>query len=101
MRIEFAGPIEQINPENDNFDVFLRLDDGRLYNFLVATPNNIYSCMENEAVDYFFGVPPVFVKQLTHENVERALRAIIEAGDDTLNVYGTLQKTDVGIQDGE
>ena len=94
MRVEFAAPIEQINPENDNFDVRLHLDDGRVYSFLVATPSNIYSCMENEGLDYFFGVPPVFVRRLTAENVERALTAILESGAEILNVYGTLQTTD-------
>jgi hypothetical protein len=100
MRVEFAGPIEQINPENDNFDVFLHLDDGRIYNFFVATPNNIYSCMENEGLDYFFGVPPVFVKRLTPENVERALTAILNSGDEILNIYGTLQTTDSSTDSG-
>jgi hypothetical protein len=90
MQIDFAGPIEQINPENDNFDVFLRFDDGRVYNFFVATPNNIYSCMENEGLDYFFGTPPLFVRRLTPENVERALRAILE-DEAMLNIYGALQ----------
>jgi hypothetical protein len=94
MRVEFAGSAEQINPENDNFDVFVHLDDGRVYSFLVATPNNIYSCMENEGLDYYFGVPPVFVKRLTVENVERALRAILESGDEALNRHGSLQSVE-------
>jgi hypothetical protein len=94
MRVEFVGPIEQINPENDNADVFLRLEDGRTFSFLVATPNNIYSCMENERLNYFFGVPPVFVKRLTVENTESALAAVLESGEESLNLYGTLQRTD-------
>jgi len=48
------------------------------YTASVATPNNIYWCMENEGLDYFFGCPPLFVKRLTQENVERALKALIE-----------------------
>jgi uncharacterized membrane protein YpjA len=92
MRIEFVSPIEEIDQENDNVDVFLHLDDGRVYSFVVATPNNIYWCMHNEALDYFFGVPPVFVERMTRENVERALKAIVtEDGGRWLSVYGALQ----------
>jgi hypothetical protein len=92
MRIEFVSPIEEIEEENDNVDVFLHLDDGRAHSFVVATPNNIYRCMHNGGLDYFFGVPPVFVERMTPENVERALRAIVtEYGGKWLSVYGALQ----------
>ena len=79
------------NPENDNVDVHVVLGDGRTYGFLVATPNNIFWCMENEGLDYFFGTPAVFVKRLTRELVEEALTAL--AGDSRwLDVYGVLQR---------
>jgi hypothetical protein len=90
MQVEFVGPIEQINPENDNVDVFLHLDDGRTFAFLVATPNNIYWCMENMGVDYFLGEPPVLVQRITKESIEQALKALVETGEETLNKYGTL-----------
>jgi hypothetical protein len=83
-----------INPENDNIDVSLRLDDGRVYLFLVATPNNIYWCMDNEATDYYCGVPPLLVRTLTRTNVERAILALLEASQPLLDIYGTLQNTD-------
>lgn len=95
MRIEFVSPIEEIDQANDNMDVFLRLDDGRVYGSVVATPNNIYRCMHNAGLDYFFGVPPVFVERMTRENVERALNAIVTEDDGRwLSVYGALQTTD-------
>src|SRR5580704_11141725 len=94
MQLEFVGPIAEINPDNDNVDVFLHLDDGRTFAFLVATPNNIYWCMENESVDYFFGEPPVLVQRITQESVERALNSLVESGEDTLNRYGTLNTGD-------
>ena len=90
MRIEYVSPEEEVNPEDDNVDIHVRLDDGRVYSVLVATPNNIYSCMENESIDYFFGVPPLFVKRLTRDNVERAVRALM-CDPDSLSVYATLQ----------
>jgi hypothetical protein len=73
--------------------VHVYLDDGRVYSFLVATPNNIFWCMENDGTDYFFGFPPpVFVNRVTSENVERALRALLsENKEKWLAVYGVLQ----------
>jgi hypothetical protein len=93
QRIEFASPIQETDPENDNIDVHVYLDDGRVYSFLVATPNNIFWCMENDGTDYFFGFPPpVFVNRVTSENVERALRALLsENKEKWLAVYGVLQ----------
>ena len=91
MRIEIIGLIEQIDPNNDNADVMLHLDDGRKFSFLVATPNNIYWCMDNEGMDFFVGVPPVLVRRLTQENVEAALRALLESPE-TLKAYGSLQE---------
>lgn len=93
MEIDFLSPELDINPENDNVDVSLRLDDGRVYSFLVATPNNIYWCMDNEATVYYFGVPPLLVRTLTRSNVERAILALLE-DPQLLDIYGTLQNTD-------
>ena len=90
MKIEFISPEEEINPENDNVDIRLRLEDGRVYGLLVATPNNIYWCMDNESQDHYFGVPPVFVRRLTRSNVESAVAALI-LEPEALKVYGTLQ----------
>lgn len=49
--------------------------------------------MDNEQLDYFFGIPPVFVRNLTAENIKRVLTAIvIDDGGRRLEVYGSLQK---------
>ncbi|HTS49408.1 MAG TPA: hypothetical protein VMH05_15760 [Bryobacteraceae bacterium] len=90
MQIDFVSPEDQINPENDNVDILVRLDDGRVYSLLVATPNNIYWCMDNESNDYYFGVPPVFVRRLTRGAVEAAVALLIKHPE-WLNVYGSLQ----------
>ena len=93
MRVEFLTPLASIDAENDNCDVLLHLDDGRVYSFVVATPHNLFWCMDNDERDFFFGVPPVLVKRLTPEIVERALTAIVsEDGGRWLSVYGTLQE---------
>jgi hypothetical protein len=92
MEIKFLNPLDEVNPENDNVDVHVRLDDGRVFSFVVATPNNISWVMANEGIDYFFGTPPLFVRILNEECVEKAVRAILtEEGGRWLEVYGTLQ----------
>src|SRR5260370_39170207 len=95
MEIKFVSPPEGVNPENDNIDVHVRLDDGRVYSFLVATPNNIFWCMANEGIDYYFGTPPLFVRLLNRECVEKAIQAILTEDDGRwLEVYGALQESD-------
>jgi len=89
-KITYLSELVEINTENDNLDVHVRLDDGREYTFTVATPNNIFWCMENEGIDYFFGEPIIFVKNLTRENIERALERIVaEDGGRWLSIYGS------------
>lgn len=88
--INYLSELAECNPENDNLDLHILLDDGREFTFTVATPNNIFWCMENEGTDYFFGEPVVFVKNLTKENIERALEKIVtENGGRWLSLYGS------------
>ncbi|MEP6961822.1 MAG: hypothetical protein ABI995_07085 [Acidobacteriota bacterium] len=95
MHIKVIGGLEEINPNNDNVDVHVYLDDGRIYSLLMATPSNLYWCMDNGATDYFFGMPPVFVKMLTPDNIDRAIKALVEEdGGRWLHVYGSLQTED-------
>jgi hypothetical protein len=90
MQIAFVSAESEIDPDDDNVDVHVRLDDGREYSLLLATPKNIYKCMDNESIDYFFGVPPLLVRRLTRDNAERAIRALLSEPR-FLNVYATLQ----------
>ena len=86
------SPIEEVNQENDNIDIHVELDDGRVFSFLVATPSNIFWCMANEGVDYYFGNPPIFVRILNKDCIEKAIHAILnEDHGRWLEVYGTLQ----------
>jgi hypothetical protein len=93
MQIEFISPEDELNPENDNADILLRLDDGRVFGLLVATPNNIYWCMDKERTDYYFGVPPLFVRRLTRMTVETAIGALLQEPE-WLDIYGSLQTPD-------
>jgi hypothetical protein len=88
--ITYLSDLAEVNPENDNVDVHIAIDDGRQLTFTVATPNNVFWCMENEGIDYHFGEPMIFVKNLTRENVERALRKIVEEDNGRwLSLYGS------------
>jgi|SRR4051794_618908 hypothetical protein len=89
IKVIGQGPTD---PENGNEDVHLYLEDGRIYSFVMATPNNIYWCMDNEGIDYFFGIPPLFVKSLSTENIRRAFEALLSEDDERwLEVYGVRQ----------
>ena len=87
--IDYLCDLSEVNPEHDNLDVHVTLQDGREFTFVVATPNNIFWCMANEGTDFFFGEPILFVKCLTPENIEKAIQAIVtEDNGRWLNVYG-------------
>jgi len=87
--IVYLSDWSEVNPENDNIDVHVVLEDGREFTFVVATPNNVFWCMDNEEKDYFFGEPMLFVKNLTVENIERAINAIVSEDDGRwLGIYG-------------
>jgi hypothetical protein len=87
--IEYLCDLSEVNPEHDNLDVHVVLEDGREFTFVVATPNNVFWCMENEGADYFFGEPMLFVKCLTAENIEKAIKAILVEDDGRwLEIYG-------------
>lgn len=87
--IDYLCDLSEVNPEHDNIDVHVTLEDGREFTFVVATPNNVFWCMENEGIDYFFGEPMLFVKCLTPESIDKAIRAIVaEDNGKWLKVYG-------------
>lgn len=89
MQIDFVSPEHEIDPENDNVDVIVRLDDGRSFSLLVATPNNIYWCMDNEACDQYIGLPPLLVRRLSRKNVEAAVVALLATP--WFEIYSTRQ----------
>ena len=41
-RIDYLSDLSEVNPEHDNLDVHVTLDDGREFTFVVATPNNVF-----------------------------------------------------------
>jgi hypothetical protein len=46
----------------------------------------------NEGIDYYFGTPPLFVREITSDAIERAIQAVLlEDNGRWLSVYGVLQ----------
>jgi hypothetical protein len=87
--ISYLSDLADANPDDDNLDVHVTLEDGREFTFVFATPNNVYSCMEREGIDYFFGSPMILVRSLTADNIERAVQAIVAEDDGRwLGIYG-------------
>jgi hypothetical protein len=87
-----VSPLEDVDPEDDNLDVHFRLADGRVYSLVVGTPKNIYRCMANEQIEYFLGIPFLFVSRLDRAHIEEAVRALLsEDNGRWLDVYSTLQ----------
>jgi hypothetical protein len=64
-----------------------------VFGLLVATPNNINWCMDKERTDYYFGVPPLFVRRLPRMTVETAIGALLQEPE-MLDIYGSLQTPD-------
>lgn len=73
---------------DDNIDVIVRLEDGRYFVLVVATPDNLKSLMKNDNQPYLSpGLPFAFVEKLTEENIELLVQAILE-DPDYLRLYG-------------
>lgn len=91
--MRFVSPFEQVNADDDNIDVHVELEDGRVFSIIVATPNNLIWCMDNEKTDYFFGTPAVYVRRLAPELIREALDAVVTENDGYwLEIYGALQE---------
>ncbi|MGE6488815.1 hypothetical protein [Paenisporosarcina sp. NPDC076898] len=89
INIEYPTALSKIlNIKDDNVDVFVELDDGYTYNLVVSTPKNLETEMSREKSDYISpGQPMVFVKELTEENIRKALESYLEYNAYWLKLY--------------
>ena len=77
--IRYPTSIELLDPDNDNMDVFVEIEDGTVFTFVVWTPANFYDQMDRDDVDYLMpGRPPIVVRKLTDENIRNAMEAFLE-----------------------
>lgn len=104
VNISFPTFLEDCDSENDNIDVFVKLEDGYTHTLVLITPKNLEYLMEKEQKNYFGPAHPyVIVKKLTKEIIEETIQAYVEkneaywlkfyhfAGDIDKSVFDQLQ----------
>lgn len=86
----YPTSLAEVNPDNDNVDVCLQLEDGRQFSFVVATPANVSCLMDADNVDYLSpGLPFLFVKKINEDNIRHLFDELITQGEWLLNLYGS------------
>ena len=87
--IRFEPKLEDIEQiDDDNVDAIVELDDGYKYIVSVVTHKNLLSLIDNEESDFLFPMDPmIVVKELTMENIERAIKAYVEEDGFWLKLY--------------
>ncbi|NDI35476.1 hypothetical protein [Chengkuizengella sediminis] len=94
MRIEMIDiytPMNLIEDENDNIDVFVKTDEGYIYNVLCINPKNIYWYMDKEELNYMpSGIPGIFVRSLTEDNIRKAIEHYSKSQGYWLKFYGLI-----------
>ncbi len=86
--LTFPTPLDMLDKANENVDVFVELEDGKRYVFVVATPNNLSSLMRKDNIAYIKpGAPFLFVEELTEVNIRAVVEAVME-DPVLLHIYG-------------
>ena len=87
--ISFPTPWESVDVDNDNIDVCLELESGKMFTFVVATPDNLKSLMKKDCLPYITpGLPFLFVEKLTESNIRRLLDELLKQDLIFLRIYG-------------
>ena len=89
IEISFPTSLDNIkDTKNDNIDVFIKLEDGNSYTVTVSTPQNYYSFMEKEHINFIPAMPPdIIVKELTETNIRDAIQTYCEEDAFWLKLY--------------
>lgn len=87
--ITYPTTLEKIQDiYNDNIDVFVETEEGMHFTMTVCTPLFYLSYMEKEGLSYIPASPPdVIVKELTHDNILKALESFCEDDGYWMKVY--------------
>ncbi len=87
--ITYPTDFEEVNKLNDNIDVCLRLEDGREYTLVVATPDNLKYLMQKDQLPFVRpGLPFLFVEEITEENIRQLVEELIKEDYVFLRIYG-------------
>jgi uncharacterized protein YeeX (DUF496 family) len=95
--IRFEPELEDIEKRNDdNVDAIIELNDGYEYIVPVITHKNLLTLMENETSDFLFPMDPmIVVKELTMDNIERAIKAYAKDDAFWLKLYHLASGIDI------
>jgi len=73
-KVTFPTPLEQVDSIYGNLDVFIELEDGHTYTFVVSTPLSLLEFMNNEELDFIPPAQPdIIVKEITLDNIISAV----------------------------
>jgi len=95
--IRFEPELEDIEKiDDDNIDAIIELDDGYEYIVPVVTHKNLLSLIDKEGSDFLFPMDPmIVVKELTMENIERAIKAYAKEDAFWLKLYHLASGIDI------
>lgn len=95
--IKFEPKLEDIEKkDDDNVDAIIELNDGYEYIVPVITHKNILSLINNEKSDFLFPMDPmIVVKELTRDNIERAIKAYAKDDAFWLKLYHLASGIDI------
>lgn len=86
----YPTPLDEVDDDNDNIDVCLKVEDGREYTLVVTTPNGIKSIMERTGLSYIEpGAPFLLVERLSDANIRNLIESLVNENERWLRVYGT------------
>ena len=75
-KIEYPTKLSKINQYDDNIDVFVETEDGKVLTLTVCTPQFYVSLMDKEELNYVpAGPPDIIVRELSEKNIREALQA--------------------------
>ncbi len=105
--IVFAG-VQELDPQNDNVDVEVKLPGGSRYSATFFTPANIVAIMERyratgECRDglYFWTIDMIIVERLTLSTIRETIEALLEEGQLSTAFLELKDELDFGEEDFE
>lgn len=95
--IRFEPELEDIEKrDDDNVEAIIELNDGYEYIVPVITHKNILSLINNERSDFLFPMDSmIVVKELTMENIERAIKTYAKDDAFWLKLYHLASGIDI------
>ena len=85
----FPTPLNEINMECDNIDVFISLEIGQTYTLVAVTPDGLNELMKQTGKPFVEpGVPFCIVARLTEENIRLFVEELLE-DESLLKLYGS------------